>query len=383
MTDAVLVVGGGIGGLVVARALARAGIEVEVLERAPELRAVGAGITLGANAMRVLAGLGRREAVAARGRALGNAAIIDARGRTLSADDLGALAAKYGEGYAIHRGALHEALADGLAQSDAVQVRCGTSVRAIAVQGERVEVELDDGGSRRPRALVGADGLHSTVRTLVFGANAPVYAGYTCWRWTGRVPGGLAGASEAWGRGVRAGLVPLPGEDVYAFFVANAPAGTPGDPALGRVAAVRERFTGFAGEVPRVLAAMGSDDDPVLHHDIEEIEQRPWTMGPVALLGDAAHAMTPNFGQGAAMAIEDAIVLARELAAGGDVVAALRRFEERRRPRVESLQRGARRLGQIAQWQSPIATWARDLALRLAPAASARKTVESIVAYDP
>ncbi len=378
-TRDVLVVGGGIGGLVLARALARAGIAVTVIERAPSLRALGAGITLGANAMRVLASLGLADAVAARGRALQRAVITDAAGRELSASDLDALAPRLGHGYAIARGALHEVLADGLAAAG-VTVRCGAEVTALDDDPGGVIATGHDGTRARYHAVVGADGLRSSVRALWFGAVEPRYAGYTCWRWTGPVRGGLDRAIEAWGRGLRVGLVPLPGDHVYAFLVANAPRGTPADPRQAAVALARERFAGFGGEVARVLAAM-DESTPLLHHDIEEIEVSPWCRGAVGLLGDAAHAMTPNYGQGAAMAIEDAIVLARELVAHDAAAAALGAYEARRRPRVDALQRGARRFGKLAQTSSRVGAWARDLAVRWTPASTTARALETILAH--
>jgi 2-polyprenyl-6-methoxyphenol hydroxylase-like FAD-dependent oxidoreductase len=200
MEEKVLVVGGGIGGLVLARALARRGVAVDVVERAPALRAVGAGITLGANAMRALGSVGLGEAVAARGLAMRAGAVAARDGRPLSTTRFDSLAPRYGEAYAIHRGALHEALAEGLPGE--VQVRCDTTVTALTDGGaEGVEVQLSTGASVRYRAVVGADGLRSMVRTLAFGPNEPLYAGYTCWRWTGRVEGVAASMVEQWGRG--------------------------------------------------------------------------------------------------------------------------------------------------------------------------------------
>lgn len=380
MTQRVLVVGGGIGGLVLARALAQRGVTVELIERAPRLRAVGAGITLGANAMRALGSLGIGERVAKRGRALAVMAIRDVRGRALAVTDMAALAARYGAAYAFDRGALHEALGEGL---DGVAVRCGVSVIGIEQRGDGVVASTSDGRVERYDAVIGADGLRSTVRGLVFGASEPVYAGYTCWRWVGPVAGGITEAVEMWGRGLRAGLVPLADGQVYVFLVANAPGGTPREPARATVGYVRGLFAGFAGDVSRVLAAMGADDCSLLHHDIEEVVQRPWCRGAIGLLGDAAHAMTPNFGQGAAMAIEDAVVLARELVAHDDAEAGLRAYELRRRPRVDALQRGARRFGAVAQWQSPIAAWARDLVMRMLPASGAERQMAAIVDHVP
>lgn len=162
----------------------------------------------------------------------------------------------------------------------------------------------------------------------------------TCWRWAGPVRGATIDTVEMSGRGVRVGLVGLPCDQLYAFFVADAPHGTPGDPEARSLPVLRERFAGFGGEVPRLLTAM-AECGQILHHDIEEIVVRPWCRGGVALLGDAAHAMTPDFGQGAAMAIEDAIVLARELAGHNEAAPGLRAYEARRRARVDALQRGA------------------------------------------
>lgn len=387
-TRSVLIVGGGIGGLVLARALAQLGVDVIVVERAPVLRAEGAGITLGANAMRVLQNLGLRPSIEARGRVMSTAAITDATGRTLAAGDISAISERHGSAYAIHRGALHEVLVHGLsragdARGATVEVRCGVELSSMRCEAsDAVEVTLSDGSIHRPHAVIGADGLHSAVRRFVCDDAVPRYAGYTCWRWTGHVPGGLDASVEMWGRGLRVGLVPLAGDEVYAFFVANAPALTWKDRALRRGAVVHERFAGFGGDMPRVLAAI-ADDAELLHHDIDEIEVPVWSKGALGLIGDAAHAMTPNFGQGAAMAIEDAIVLARELVAHDDASAALQAYERRRRPRVDALQRGARRLGKVAQWSGPVATWARNLALRCAPASSSERALEKIVAYVP
>lgn len=367
-----------------ARALARLGVGVDVVERAPSLRAVGAGISLGANAMRVLEGLGVGEAIAARGVVLRGGAITDANGRPLSVTSFDTIAERWGRAYAIHRGALHEVLAEGLANVGAgVRIVCAATVERLRDEGGVVEATLAGGERMTYRAVIGADGARSSVRTMVFGDNPPRYAGYTCWRWTGTLGGVSPDGVEMWGRGARVGIVPLGGEQTYAFFVANAPLGTCDDPKNGRVACVRERFASFGGDVPRLLAAMGDDDAPVLHHDIDEVEQTPWVKGAIGLLGDAAHAMTPNFGQGAAMAIEDAIVLARELVAHRDAATALLAYEARRRPRVEDIQRGARRFGAIGQLESPIARWARDLAVRLTPASTAMRTLEKIVSYVP
>lgn len=381
----IVVVGAGIGGLVLARAISKLGSPVTIVESAPALRALGAGITLGANAMRILDELDLGARVTERGRRIGGGAITDASGRCLSAATLDQLEARYGRAVAIERPALHEALASGIAAESGapVEYRLGTSVARIEDADGAVTATLDSGERLGARAAIGADGIRSRVRSLTFGAAEPTYSGYTCWRWAGEVPGGIRDVVEMWGRGARAGLVPLGGERVYAFFVRNAERGTPGDRKRRQAGFVRERFAHFGGEVPKVLEAMGTDDTELLHHDIEEVVLPAWTKGRVALLGDAAHAMTPNLGQGAAMAIEDALVLARELHAYDDASAALRSYEARRRPRVEDIQKRSRSMGKVAQWQAPFGVWLRNLALSMAPASAAEKTVERLIAYVP
>lgn len=379
----ILVVGAGIGGLVLTRALLRLGLSVVLVEREEVPQATGAGITLGANAMRALRGLGLGERLEERGRAISAGALLDARGRVLSAGDLSQIEARYGKTYAMDRRDLHAILRAELEQTDqgAELSECsGTSVRTIEEQETCVRVELDDGRRFSVGAVIGADGIYSRVRELVFGVIEPVYSGYTCYRFTGHVRGGLSRTVEMWGHGQRVGLVPLPGDRVYAFLVENSARGSFRDRSLRSVSEVRRRFSGFGGDVPRVLEALDEGRDALLHHDIEEIRMRSWVRGRVALLGDAAHAMSPNLGQGAGMAIEDAVVLARELSAQGDVSAALLAYESRRRPRVSEIQTRSRRLGIVGQWSSPFAVWLRNQAMRSAPARAAERTIEGLVA---
>jgi 2-heptyl-3-hydroxy-4(1H)-quinolone synthase len=381
MDPRVVVVGGGIAGLVLARALSTRGVPVDVVERAQQLSTVGAGITLGANAMRIFERLGLAAELERRGRRLRGGVISDARGRVLSSANLDDIEARYGRSLAIERVHLHAVLHAAVSRADGapVALRFGTTVARLDESSSGIVCTLSDGTRLAARAVVGADGIRSRVRDLVWGPNEPAYAGYTCWRWTGRVPDGVPELVEMWGAGARVGLVPLPEDDVYAFFVANAPRYTPLDPAQRRASFVRHRFRAFGGAVPRVLAALGDDSTELAHHDIEEVVQKPWVKGRVALAGDAAHAMTPNLGQGAAMAIEDVSVLAHLLAGEHDTTAALAAYEARRRPRVDDIQRRSRTFGAIAQWQAPLAVWARNTALRHTPERATRRTIERIV----
>jgi 2-polyprenyl-6-methoxyphenol hydroxylase-like FAD-dependent oxidoreductase len=375
-TWSIAIAGAGIGGLTLAAALRRRGTPVTVLERAAALAPVGAGITVQPNAMVALGRLGLAERVADAGRAITEAAIVDPAGRPLGAPvDASALAAALGAPIiAIHRARLHAILLDA-----AGGARTGAEVVSVDERGRHVHAVLAGGGSHQADLLVGADGQRSVVRAGLVGDGEPVYAGYTSWR--GVAPAGAVDtggrSTEAWGRGQRFGVVPLGGGETYWFATANAPAGgRDGDV----VAELSARFAGWHDPIPQLLAAT-----PAAHIVRTDIADRPvitrWHRGRIVLLGDAAHPMTPNVGQGGCQAIEDAVVLDDCLAASADLEAALAAYEERRVMRANGIVTAARRLGAVAQWQSPAACWLRGLALRLVPAAAARRQMLAMMTF--
>lgn len=361
-TDGVLIVGGGIAGLATAAGLARAGIPCEIVERTESWAPVGAGIVLSVNAMRVMRGLGLDEAVIARGARLGRGAITDPDGRTLGASDFAVLEPEFGPTIALHRASLHAVLREGARD---VPVSLGTSVDKLEQHEDSVDVRLSDGREQRYGLVVGADGLRSRVRELVFGDDRIRYAGYTCWRLVVASPVEAAEMREMWGRGQRFGVVPIDAERLYCFAVANAPRGEP-DPSDGRLERFRERFAGFGGQVPEILRALRTPDE-LIHNDLEELAEGPWHDGRVLLLGDAAHAMTPNMGQGAAMALEDSMVLVDLLREGPPVPEILPRFHQRRASRVRWVQSQSRRIGRIAQLDGALGCRLRNGVLRVLP----------------
>jgi len=360
----VLIVGGGIAGLSLGTALRRIGVEAEIVERAPAFGAVGAGIVLGVNAMAVLRRLNLDRAAMERGYELGEGAITDAGGRTLMRTDFHALKPRFGPTLAIHRADLHELLLEGCA---GLLLRSGTTVDALTQRRDAVEVTLSDRTEGVYDLVVGADGVRSRVRSLLFGSSTPVYAGYTCWRMVVPRPEGVntPHLREMWGRGARFGVVPLTRDRVYCFAVANAPADAP-DPEEGRVERFQRRFAGFGGDVPSVCAQI-TEPGQLIHGDLTDVEQEPWYQGRVVLTGDAAHAVTPNMGQGAAMALESSMVLAELIGEGGPLSETLAAWSARRRDRVRFVREQSRRIGRVAQWQSRPACALRNLVIGLTP----------------
>ncbi len=363
----VLIVGGGIGGLVTALALRRNGIDVTVFERANELVEVGAGLTLWANAITSLRRIGYGGLLETVGKPVSRSRILSWRGDTLVEMPVEKLARRYGVPLvATHRADLQAAL---LAALGPGVVRTGATCTSFHQDETRVWAHLASGEEVAGDLLVGADGLRSTVRAQLFGAAPPRYAGYTAWR--GVVEATLpkvdvATATESWGAGRRFGLVPLSHGRVYWFATQNAPEGARDKPG-GKKQELLGLFAKWQYLIPAMIEA--TDEAAILRNDIYDRPPLPtWSRGRVTLLGDAAHPTTPNMGQGACQAIEDAVALAARLSENGTIASALQAYEAQRLKRANAIVQQSLRLGQIGQWGNPWAAAARNGIIMVLPA---------------
>ena len=351
-----VIVGGGIGGLAAAIGLRRAGWEVEVYERAPEIREVGAGITLWSNALRALELLGVAESVRQVSLADAEGGVYRHDGAMLIPTTGRELLERYGGLVALHRAELQGLLLNALG---AEHVRCGVEATGVAEDGTGARVRFADGSEAAGDVVVGADGLRSVVRAQLHGAEPPTYAGYTTWRAVVPWDGGLERLrpGETWGPGLRFGRVPLRDGRVYWFATKNVPEGERAP--HSEKAELRETFRGWHDPVPELVDR--ADEGAILRNDLyDRPVLKAWGRGRVTLLGDAAHPMTPNLGQGACQALEDAAWLARSLEGSGPVDAALRRYEAVRAPRANQFVVRSRRIGQVGQWESGAAVAVRD-----------------------
>lgn len=350
----ILIAGAGIGGLTATLALQRAGFPVRVFEAAPALGEVGAGLTLAANGSRVIQVLGLGEVLERHAVVPARGAVLDYRdGHELVDIPRGAATTHRGAPYCqIHRADLHRALADAVLANDPGCIALDRRVAGIVHHDGGVTVELGDGSTASGRALIGCDGIRSTIRAALFGAESPRFTGYVAWRGLipmDRLPPGMIQPESAVWQG--------PGHFLTRYRIR-------GGTLLNYVAIARsERWTDEGWSVPstvdEVLAEFAdfnvtartmlaaTPPDRLFKWGIFDREPLGhWTVGRISLLGDAAHAMTPFLGQGAVMALEDALVLARAFEAARSVPEALARYEAARRERTTAVFLASRENGQ-------------------------------------
>lgn len=379
--DRTAIIGAGIGGLTAAHGLRACGIGVTVYERSPIFAPVGAGIVLGANAMRVFAELGLAEAIAERGNRLHRVGIRTASGRTLSAVDIDAVARRTGlHSVAISRAALHEELSRPLPNE---VIELGAECVGVQATAEGVEASFANGKTASADLLIGADGLHSCVRREL-GLEAPLRdARQICFRGMcdrSRFDLDDDGFYESWGGGKRFGFVDVGGGSVYWFLTMNRDRVRVPDEGACRDWLV-DQFRHWWRPIPDIIAA--TDAAAFIRTDLYDRAPAPlWHRHRTVLLGDAAHPTTPNMGQGAGMAIESAAVLARCLATQADPDQAIETYERLRRPRTASITSRSWRIGRLATWSNTLGVGLRNLLLRSVPRRLAQGQAEELLAYD-
>ena len=366
MEPKIAIVGGGIGGLTAAVALARSGIAAEVYEQAPLLEEIGAGVGLWSNALAALDSIGLSGKVAQLAVQVARQGIRRSDGDWLMCIPAKVMAARWGAGLVlVHRAELQQLLA---AELDPATIHLGARCTEVEANGDSAIARFADGQQVQADVLIGADGVHSVVRAALFGPGSLRHRGYTCVRSitpAGSVPLPHDGA-ETWGRGARFGLGPTSGERIIWYATWNVRAGA--DDATDTAERLRTIFGRWHDPIPAIIEA--TPEAALIRTDIyDRWPTRTWAKGHVALIGDAIHPMTPDLAQGACQAIVDATTLANCLAGARDTRVAMREYQQRRWRNAATTTLMARNSGTMGRWKGGIACAARDTALRVTPSA--------------
>lgn len=373
----IAIVGGGIAGLTTALALQRQGISCQVYERAAQLNEVGAGIGLAPNAMFILDQLGLADRLRSLGRPIRELAITGPQLRDyFSSRNPSEISSRHQTVF-IHRARLQGCLFEAC---EAEQVHLGARYEGHRIEDDKVCVRVG-GQDKVVDLLLGADGIHSAVRRQVFPDSRLRYSGQTCWRGVAKraLPQELEGkVREAWGYGLRFGFGEIGQEELYWFAVQKAAPGQVDEPE-GLNARLQELFSRFHPIVGELIEATSSES--IIRSDIHDLARLPrWSQDRVLLLGDAAHATTPNMGQGACQGIEDAWYLSHALAHSSGFEEAFASFEKHRRSKVDYVVNNSWRFGQMAH-----RGWGRSVMraiMKVTPESMAQKQMLRLLQVD-
>jgi 2-polyprenyl-6-methoxyphenol hydroxylase-like FAD-dependent oxidoreductase len=347
-----LVVGGGVGGLTAATALRRQGIEVDLVEVNPDHSVYGVGIIQPNNTLRALDRIGLADECVARGGAFPGWRIFDADGRHLmDAPNQSIASPRHPPVNGITRPILQRILLNA-AQDSGASIRTGVTITSMKDVGPAVEVGLSDGRYGRYDFLIGSDGLYSDVRRRLFGPEpAPSFSGQSVWRYNFRRPPEIEWGHVYYGATTKVGLVPMAPELMYMFLVTHEP-GNPRMPADQLAALMRDRLDGYTGLVAELREEI-TDSSAVVYKPMEHLLlPAPWYRGRAIVIGDGAHATTPHLAQGAAMAIEDAVLLAELFGQDRALADLLDEFMARRFDRAKFVIDSSQRIAgwEMEQW---------------------------------
>jgi 2-polyprenyl-6-methoxyphenol hydroxylase-like FAD-dependent oxidoreductase len=338
MSKKVLIVGAGITGLGLAALLKKSGVVVKIVDKAPSLNQPGYGITLMPDGLAVMSKLGLRESVDALGTSSRNIQVITPQKGVLKTFDL---ADSGVDSVTVNRADLHKLLGKTVGVKN---ITFNTSVSSIEETHNGAYVTFTDGASDRFDLVVGADGINSVVRSLIFPGNIPEYTGAAIWSFN--VPKRFWSdnprtVKSYWGEERFMGIFPIKGGAAVAFSMPLSPDIRPSTVDIAKA------FSGMSPDVARLIAA--AKDNDVYSSHLRNIKLKHWYKGTVVLAGDAAHAMMPSTGMGASIGLQDADVLARLIleTSEGELTTVPKAYEKKRKHQAESTQRQAFSVGKL------------------------------------
>jgi len=360
----VLIVGGGIAGLTLAHILAKSGMVVDLIEQKSRLHTSQAGILLNQETLSVYKELGLYKEVTQEGNPLTQVEVRSISDRTITHFKLDSSLPSHQHPVALSRQVFYNIL---VAHLSVRQVLLNTSIKSIQQDVDQVDVIFSTGEKRIYSLVVGADGAQSPVRSLVFGSRRALFSGYYGWQWMTRSDNSESAqqVTEYWGQGNRLGKVPLAKGEAYIYGFFKGPRRLDYPPHAWP-ALLKEQFSDFP---PRIQALVNQVSLPGQVHltPMMQVNMARWYKGRVVLIGDSAHALTPNLGQGAALAISDAAALAKHLLFASSFDRAVALYNNEQIFRVQRVQAFSKLSGLVAQIDNPFFARIRNTILRWAP----------------
>ncbi len=344
----ILIVGGGIGGLSSGIALRKIGCEVEILEIQPKFDIYGVGIIQQSNALRALDALGVADEALKRGCAYGMVKMCLPHGvqvAEVGVPPIGRLPSHNG----ISRKILHEVLHEE-AVKQGVTFKMGKTVNTIDNGESGVSVEFTDGSTGSYDLLIGADGVNSKVRSLIFGNYKAQYTGQSVWRYAFDRPAELETGYMFMNRQSKAGLIPMTADRMYMFLVTAEGEDNPFIPENELVPRMKEYLKSYPTKMIQDVIEQITDPKGVIYRPLETLlVPAPWYKNRVVMIGDSVHATIPQLGSGAGLALEDSVVLAELLNSEEDISEALEKFMNRRWERCKMIVDVSKQIGELEQ----------------------------------
>ncbi|PIF45969.1 2-polyprenyl-6-methoxyphenol hydroxylase-like FAD-dependent oxidoreductase [Chryseobacterium sp. 52] len=366
------IIGAGIGGLSLGNILQQRQYDFTIYEGAPEIKPVGAGIMMAVNAMQIFDQLGLKEKIENAGNKVHGISITDESLKPITKTSILALEKKYNScNVAIHRAGLQKILAENIGFE---HIKLNHSLSKVE-KNENYSLHFENGTQAESKIVFGADGIKSKVRDQILKTTTIRNAGQKCWR--GLVELDLPEkfnheAIEMWGKGKRFGFVKISEKKVYWYALVN-------ERKHKRYFSLSEIFSEFHPLAVRILEA--TSEENIILNDITDLSPIPsWYSENLCLIGDAAHATTPNMGQGACQSIEDAYIIGRLLENNQDFNAVFEEFQKIRRKKVDYIVNTSWKIGKISQWES--GNTLRNFFMRLIPENTNQKLAEKIIRLE-
>lgn len=373
MKETVNIIGAGIGGLTTALTLKQKGININVYESSAEIRLVGAGIILANNAMQVFKKLGVQNKIEKAGNKISYMKITDNQLKPLSVIDLSEYEQKYGvSNIAIHRGELQNILVNEIGLDNIHLSKCLSKIE----KKEIFKLTFEDNSTIESKFVIGADGIKSVVRNQLFAENTLRNAKQKCWRGICEIDLPQRyhkELNEAWGKGKRFGFVKIGSNKVYWYALTNSK-NTEGPNLM-------EVFKDFHSDILKIIAA--TEKEKIIAGEIFDLKPiHKWQSQNICLIGDAAHATTPNLGQGACQAIEDAYVIGKLLDNGFSIENVFQQYESIRKKKAHNIVNTSWRLGKLAQIENSLAMKFRNFIMKNTPKFANKKNMSMIFNID-